>query len=106
MKPNPTYSLFELRQYLVYNPNSGVFRVLQKGINLRYYPTKAHPARNLQIQFKGFTTSASRVVYFYIVGTWPTHTVKSIDKDLLNLAWTNLRMKRTPLTSLFPGVVV
>lgn len=93
-KPRPTIE--ELREYLNYDPETGVLRWKKRpGLRapVRQGQTAGRCTSNVyrRLQFRGHTILAHRVAFALHHGRWPTPCCDHIDGNPLNNRATNLR---------------
>ncbi len=83
-----------LKDYLNYNPCTGVWRWKRRpshSVHVGDVAGSAKGHRYLRIRFKDKAYSAHRLAFLYMRGAWPKDEVDHIDHDKLNNRWANLR---------------
>lgn len=84
-----------LRQWVSYNPESGIFRWLIDGPRsvgrIGTIATHDHPKGYLCIRLPDDKYLAHRLAFLYMTGEWPKEQVDHIDRNKKNNAWGNLR---------------
>lgn len=84
-----------IRQALIYDPNTGIFRFRVKKGN-RIAGKVAGNVCNLsgyvQISVDGKNSRAHRLAVLLMTGAWPDRKVDHIDGNRANNAWSNLRL--------------
>lgn len=87
-------SLAFLKEFIHYNPNTGIFTWLKVPPHSR---VKAGDTagngvmRYPRISLNNWHYSAHRLAFFYITGAWPKDQIDHIDGDTKNIKWENLR---------------
>ena len=86
-----------LKEFLKYNPDTGVF-IWEQNIGRRVKSGQKagclHPSGYVQIRFNGKSYSAHRLAWFYVHGAWPKESIDHInnirsDNRILNLREAN-----------------
>jgi hypothetical protein len=89
-----TVSAEELRSYLDYNKETGVFTWIQKParkilVGSRAGYSSVNGYRSLKLL--GHTLLEHRAAVLHVTGEWPTHEVDHINRDRADNRWVNLR---------------
>jgi hypothetical protein len=83
-----------LKSLLSYDPDSGVLRwKVWRPNGVKVGDAAGTVASNgyLKIQIDGHKYQASRLIWFYVKGEWPTDMVDHENQDKLDNRWVNLR---------------
>lgn len=73
-----------LKKRFSYDPETG--RMEMDGRQVGLFPRKRP-----QITLDGVRITATRIIWFYMKGEWPMHTIDHRDTDTQNSRWDNLR---------------
>lgn len=88
-----------LKQYLNYNPDTGIFTYIARPSASAKVGAIAGSVRGtlpdggyIGISLLGKVYSAHRLAFLYMTGEWPINQIDHIDHDRTNNAWNNLRL--------------
>lgn len=93
-KPDTDLTVEELKAWLHYEPETGIFRWIQKPNRCIPIRSEAgHKEKNgyYRIRLNGKVYGLHRLAWFYMTGTWPMPTCDHRDGDQANNKWENLR---------------
>ena len=83
-----------LRELLIYNPRTGVFRWndAPRGRRKGDIAGAVRPrAQRRLIRVDGCLYRAGRLAWLYMKGTWPDHLISCVNGDPSDIRWANLR---------------
>lgn len=80
-----------LRECLVYDPTSGLFRWKSGRCALKVAGTRESHGY-IRIKLDGISLAAARIAWAMMTGEWPEHDIDHWDRDKGNNRWGNLRL--------------